>query len=184
MALGGALTLPTLAGLMAGCKVDATQALFVPETLTAAHNDAVVALSEIIIPETDTPGAKAARVNEFIDLMLTKWYPEEYRSLFLEGLAEVEKRSKGEYGSSFDAISLDNQNDMMSELEKEAISWMESEEVSTARSPEIPFFVMIKELTVAGYYTSEIGATQELKYMPMGEYKGSVPFSEIGRAWS
>src|SRR5512141_2022267 len=59
------------------------------------HEDATVAtISELIIPTTDTPGAKAARVNEFIDLILTEWYDEEEKSIFMTGLTDVDARAR------------------------------------------------------------------------------------------
>src|SRR6202162_3503045 len=65
------------------------------------QNATVVTISELIIPQTDTPGAKAARVNEFIDLILTEWYDEEEKSIFLTGLTEVDARSQDLFGKDF-----------------------------------------------------------------------------------
>src|SRR6266571_9250505 len=66
------------------------------------HQNATVAtISELIIPQTDTPGAKAARVNEFIDLILTEWYDEKERGRFLAGLADVDSRSQNLFGKNF-----------------------------------------------------------------------------------
>jgi len=62
-------------------------------TLTGHWNDTVVAMIDQIIPATDTPGAKGARVNEFIDLILTEWATPEERKTFLDGLAGIDKQS-------------------------------------------------------------------------------------------
>src|SRR6202790_5886951 len=70
-------------------------------TLNPHQNATVVLMSEMIIPETDTPGAKGARVNEFIDVILTEWSTEEDRNHFLEGLAGVDKQSNELYGKDF-----------------------------------------------------------------------------------
>src|SRR5271156_1497200 len=70
-------------------------------TLNPRQNATVVLMSEIIIPETDTPGAKGARVNEFIDVILTEWATEEDRNNFLSGLAGVDKQSNELYGKDF-----------------------------------------------------------------------------------
>src|ERR1700740_1144902 len=59
------------------------------KTLDPHQNATVIAVSELIIPQTETPGAKAARVNEFIDVILTDWYDDQERSIFLNGLADV-----------------------------------------------------------------------------------------------
>src|SRR5580692_1513043 len=70
-------------------------------TLNPHQNATVVLMSEIIIPETDTPGAKGARVNEFIDVILTEWATEEDRNNFLAGLAGVDKQSNDLFGKDF-----------------------------------------------------------------------------------
>src|ERR1700690_1177813 len=71
------------------------------KTLNPHQNATVTIISEIIIPQTNTPGAKAARVNEFIDLILTEWYDEEERSIFLTGLTNVDSRARDLFGKDF-----------------------------------------------------------------------------------
>ena len=70
-------------------------------TLNPHQNDTVVAMIDQIIPETDTPGAKAARVNEFIDVILTEWAVDEESKNFLDGLAGVDKQSNELFGKNF-----------------------------------------------------------------------------------
>src|ERR1700758_5080507 len=70
-------------------------------TLNPHQNATVVTMTDLIIPETDTPGAKAARVNEFIDVILTEWATEEERQHFLDGLAEMDKQSHELFGKDF-----------------------------------------------------------------------------------
>src|ERR1700756_5255148 len=66
------------------------------------HQDATVTtMAELIIPQTETPGAKAVRVNEFIDLILTEWYDDEDRTKFLAGLANVDTQSRDLFGKDF-----------------------------------------------------------------------------------
>src|SRR5215467_8900431 len=78
-------------------------------TLTPHLNDTVVAMIDLIIPATDTPGAKGARVNEFIDLILTDWATPEERSHFLDGLAGIDKQSQSLYGKNFADASAEQQ---------------------------------------------------------------------------
>src|SRR5882672_12357677 len=78
-------------------------------TLNPHQNDTVVAMAEQIIPATDTPGAKGARVNEFIDVILTEWATAEERAHFLEGLAEIDKQSQQLFGKNFVDASSDQQ---------------------------------------------------------------------------
>src|SRR6516165_3797712 len=78
-------------------------------TLTGHLNDTVVAMIDQIIPATDTPGAKGARVNEFIDVILTEWALPEERQRFLEGLAGIDKQSQSLYGKNFSEATPDQQ---------------------------------------------------------------------------
>lgn len=172
---GGALSLSTIAGVMSGCTAQTGE--FTPQTLTANQDELVTVLSERIIPATDTPGAKAAKVNRFIDHMLTDWNTEEERKHFLEGLRYVDELSNNSHGGSFIDLSKEQQVAVMETLDKEA-------QDASDDGPR-PFFSMMKEFTVVGYYTSEIGAAQELRSdLIPGYYDGCMPYSEVGRAWS
>src|SRR5271170_2801192 len=78
-----------------------------------AHQDATVtAIAELILPQTETPGAKAARVNEFIDRIVAEWYEEEERAAFLAGLAEVDTRTQGLFAHNFVDVSAEQQADI------------------------------------------------------------------------
>src|SRR5438093_13355772 len=110
---GGALALPLLAGLPAE-RLDAlgraahrrARARAGGFTVLDPHQaETVATIAEMIIPETDTPGARAAHVPEFIDLMLAEWFADDDRARFLSGLADVEARSRGLFGADFLATS-------------------------------------------------------------------------------
>jgi gluconate 2-dehydrogenase gamma chain len=175
--MGGTLSTSALAELLGGFEPP-KQGTYVPQTLTAAQDELVAAVSELIIPTTDTPGARAAGVNRFIDGMLTAIYTEAERVYFLRGLADLEARAKAR-GAGFLASSVETQVQILKEAEAESIS---------ARASGIThdsFFHVLKELTLIGYYRSEVGATQEQRFLVIpGYYKGDVPFKEIGRTWS
>ena len=86
-----------------------------PGFLTPDQVELVATLAEIIIPETDTPGARAARVHEHIDLVLSH-ETEQVRKTFLEGLAEVGRLSLVRYGKAFVRLSLEDQEALLSRL--------------------------------------------------------------------
>lgn len=176
---GGALSLSTVSAVMGGCE--ATTGDFTPQTLTAAQNRLVTIFSERIIPATDTPGAKAAKVNRFIDHMLTNWNTEEERKHFLEGLQHVDDLSNNRFGDDFEDLEKSEQIEVMKELEQEALR----EPIPTQATDLKPIFSMMKEYTLIGYYTSEIGSSQELNSdLIPGYYDACKPYSEVGRAWS
>ena len=191
--LGGTLSAPIVAGMLSGCQPsDRTD--WAPQTLTAHQNELVIELSERIIPATDTPGAKAAQVNRFIDLMLTDWYPRDAADHFLDELDTVDPRAEQLFGTLFLEGTTDQQTDLVAALAEEARKIDEAR----AREPEYeaessggvyeedpenthpPFFSMLKEMTMVGYYNSEIGQNQELNYRIVpGRYEGCIPVEEV-----
>jgi gluconate 2-dehydrogenase gamma chain len=155
-------------------------------TLDPHQNELVVAMIDQIIPATDTPGAKEARVNEFIDVILTEWANDEERGNFLSGLADVDKQSNTLFGKNFADASADQQVALLRSLDEAAAVARARLEHKT-RPPlwklegrdlqmQDDFFTVFKKMTVHGYYTSEIGFRQELKLEIIpGAQHGCVP---------
>lgn len=125
-----------------------------PRTLTTHQNDLVVALTELIIPQTDTPGAKAASVNRFIDQVLTDAQPA-VRESFVRGLTWIDTRSRALSGGDFLGASPEQQTTLLTRLSAEGNP---NKEEAIGRD----FFQAIKSMTINGYCTSEIGLRQEL----------------------
>jgi Gluconate 2-dehydrogenase subunit 3 len=113
-----------------------------------------VAITELIIPQTDTPGAKAAKVNEFVDLVLSEAAPTE-RTEFLRGLAWMDTRSQELYESDFASSTPEQQTALLTTLSAPSNG-------SAVDQVGRDFFNAVKSLTVTGYYTTEIGLRQEL----------------------
>ncbi len=120
------------------------------------QNATVVTLTEIIIPETDTPGAKAALVNRYIDLMLNDEDAGKQKN-FVEGLAWIDGRSLNHYGKPFVRLPSDQQTALLTPL-------ADSENKNPEDQPGVRFFEVLKDLTIAGYYSSKIGMERELEY--------------------
>jgi hypothetical protein len=174
--MGGTVSASAVTGILAA--VEPKEGTYAPQTLTPIQDKLVATIAELIIPTTDTPGARAAGVNRFIDGVLTSIYTAPERKRFLAGLGNLEGRAKAR-GCSFLASSVATQVEILSELEAESTAARAS--VTAHES----FFHMLKELTLIGYYRSEIGATQEQRDLLIpGYYKGDVPYKEVGRAWS
>jgi len=165
--LAGAAALPLLSRDALALFQQVHQSL--PETralkvLDPHQNETVVTVAELIIPQTDTPGAKAVRVNEFIDTILAEWYTEDEKASFLAGLAKVDTRSHDLFGRDFIDCSPAQQNQILSELDEALAETREKALPDWRPRParEQPFFYRMKQLTLVGYYTSEIGFEQEL----------------------
>ena len=141
--------------------------------LSPHQNATVVALSDVILPATDTPGAKAALVNEFIDLLLADWYAPEDRDRILAGLADLDTRARAAFGKDFVDGTAAEQAALLTALDDAAARWSATPQAT--RGPQ-PFYREIKWLTLFGYYTSEIGAEQEQHYAIVpGRYVPCAP---------
>jgi hypothetical protein len=132
----------------------AEAAAWAPKVFDAHQNETVVVLSELIIPQTDTPGAKAAKVNEFIDLVLDDAAASD-RKQFMKGLAWMDGRSQELFGADFVSAAPEQQTALLTIISSPKNKAFEDQ-------VGVDFFKAIKGLTITGYYTSEIGMKQEL----------------------
>jgi hypothetical protein len=154
---GAAVLLPTLSheGLLAFSRLQAAKAPPSPKALTAAQFATLEAFAEAIIPADErSPGAKQARVADYIDLLLSERDAEE-KLLWIGGLAALDAEAVAQFRAPFARLDATQVERLLT-----AISRNEAE-------PETPletFFVMTKQATIQGYYTSEIGIHQELHY--------------------
>lgn len=226
MLLGGAISAPTLAAVLAGCDAHGAPAASTTRALDPAQSETIATIAEHIIPETDTPGARGAGVPRFIETMLAGYYTPEQRARFLDGLADVDARARSQFGRPFLRCSNAQQHSVVAALDAETFGSVASRgavpgaaaateasketerggggaqlagPAASAASPVGPagpaprkqaaaqpgFFRTMKELTVIGYYTSQPGATKELRYVQVpGRFEGCVPLAKIGRAWA
>lgn len=176
--LGGAsITAPVWSSILTACNTagDAyTSSVLSPDQFTL-----MTRLVDIIIPETDTPGALAAGVPVFIDQILEKVYDEADRQRFIAGLVYIDQVGMDVDMKPFVQIDSTLQLSLMGDLERTARTY-------TRQGPkDIPIFAEVKNLAMNGYFTSEIGATQALKYVAIpGAYKGCEPLSEYPQTWA
>ncbi|HXO62018.1 MAG TPA: gluconate 2-dehydrogenase subunit 3 family protein [Candidatus Acidoferrales bacterium] len=188
--LGAGAALPVFDSNLLAMFQDAhPKSSYTLRTLNPHQNATVVAMIDLIIPETDTPGAKAVGVNEFIDLILTDWAHDDERKSFLSGLDDVDKRSNAIFGKNFIDVTPAQQEILLRELDQRYA--MEREERAThpfVRRPHNAqltgdFFEVVKRMTLYGYYTSEVGFTKELrKQIIPGVYHGCTPVTDASKA--
>lgn len=184
---GVALGTPTLRA-MAG---EVPTAVPSRQIFSDSESRMVSVLAEMIIPETDTPGAIAVGTPAFIEMMVADWYTDAERRIFFEGLATLDSFSVASFGSNFLEASDAQRITALQDAEAQAASYQSPvgggflAAMSKYVDEQLPFFTKIKELTVIGYYSSERGATEEMAYNPMPmRYDGEYDFDEIGRHWS
>jgi len=159
-------------------------------SLNPHQNAIVLAMIDLIIPVTDTPGAKAARVNEFMDVILTDWATANERAHFLSALDDVDAQANALFGKDFPDASNLQQTAILQALD-DSVDWLQG---PPADAPDPSsgrpfnelrgeFFRSFKLMTIHGYYTSEIGQTQELKreIIP-GAFHGCAPVASDKKA--
>lgn len=184
--LGGSIALPIASGFLAGCGPSTPDSkngarlngAWRPKALTARQNEIVTVIAERIIPQTDTPGATAARVNEFIDVIVNDWFSTSEKQAFFDGMDAALEYCTERYKKDFGNCSDVEQTALLVELE---IEYRENE---NGASPRAEFLNTMKQFTLIGFYTSETGASEELRVPPMGQYLGNEPFDENSRAWA
>ena len=138
-------------------------------------------VGETIIPATSTPGAKEAKIGEFMKTIVSDCYEEKDQKIFLDGMQKLEDACKKKTGKSFLACDPQQRHDLLVELDKEQKDYMGK------KKPEDPshYFRMMKELTLWGYFTSEPGATKALRYVAVpGRYEGCIPYKKGDKAWA
>jgi len=142
--------------------------------LNAHQNETVASIAELIIPKTDTPGAREAGVPAFIDVMLADWAGDDQRQMFTAGLANVDERSRALFGKEFVACSEAQQTQILTDLDAELARLRDTKSDASKN-----FFQAMKWLTLTGYYTSEVGATSELHYRVVpGRYEPCYPLDQ------
>ncbi len=181
MVLGTGVSASLSQALMAGVKPGTLPNV----SLSAEQSKNIAMLAEMFIPTTDTPGAIAAGVPEFIETILTEWYKDDEREIFFAGLASLERDAQKKEGVSYYQASEDLRVALLTEQEHIASEYKAPAGFSLFGSkddPNAPFFKKLKELVVTGYYTSEIGCKQEQIYKPMpGRYDGDLNYADFGR---
>lgn len=132
--------------------VQQAAATFSPKVFDAHQLETVATLSDLIIPTTETPGARAVLVHQFVDGVLADASAAD-RKKFLDGLAWLDTRSQALFQKGFASATPDEQADLLTRLAA-------SPSQETAPGPE--FFQVVKAMTIAGYYTTQVGLQQEL----------------------
>lgn len=182
-AMLGGVALVGQGAMLAGCArspEDAASA--VPEVLFTDEEIALLdEIAETILPATDTPGAKAAGVGPFMALMVTDcYYPAEQRA-FKDGMQAIDRQSTDMYGAGFVSATPPQRLALLESLDAEQLAWMQS------KTEEAPahYFRMMKELALLGYFTSEIGYNQAMRYAETpGRFDPCVPYEPGEKAWA
>src|SRR5450631_1509171 len=138
-------------------------------------------VGETIIPATDTPGAKEAKIGEFMHTIVRDCYNKTDQDIFIAGMGKLNDESKKLNGKNFMEASPEERKNLLIALDKE------QKDYAASKKPEDPqhYFRMMKELTIWGYFSSEPGATKALRYIAIpGKYEGCIPYKKGDKAWA
>jgi hypothetical protein len=147
-------------------------------------SDDVAFLDEVadtILPSTSTPGAKAAKVGDLMKVMVTDCYEEKDQKIFHDGIKDINERAKKDFSNKFMDLKPDQKLALLTKLDNEQREYMK-----TWKEPaDKPYFRLMKELTLLGYFTSEIGCTQARRYVQTpGRYDACIPYKKGDKAWA
>jgi len=164
---------------LSGCKVDRKYG-----TSTNFSPDDVAFLDEIadtIIPTTSTPGAKAAQVGLFMTVMVKDCYADKDQNTFLEGMKKLNEASSQKYGHAFVDATPEQRKELLIALDKEQKEYAKNKK----HDDPAHYFTLMKQLTLLGYFTSQIGCEQALRYKAVpGKYEGCIPYKKGDKAWA
>lgn len=189
---------------LTGCKTGSSAAAslsFTPEQIALLDE-----VAETIIPATGTPGAKAAKVGDFMKVMVTDCYNDKEKAAFAKGYASLQDACKKMYSKGFMDCDAKQRHDLLVSLEKEAKDYNQKnddvnkknreahQKENEARAPKdrtdftsepAHYYTMMKQLTLWGFFTSKTGMTETLRHQAIpGRYDGAFPYKKGDKAWA
>lgn len=194
--MGSAVSAPLLSGLLYSCetKTSNTQDTKTTTLVSDKHKAMIEDITEIIIPATDSPGAKEAKVPEYVLIMLADCYPEKDQQKFFKGLDTLDERAKQAYDNEFldckpdQKVALLEKEDALAKAERDEQNRVKAQAKTRAereKEVEPSFFSMMKEMTLVGYFTSEPGATKALAYVHVpGRFEACTPLQAGQKGWA
>lgn len=187
---------------LTGCKTSAKA----DAGFTAVNISLLDEVAETIIPATSTPGAKAAKVGEFMKVMVTDCYTQKQQDAFVSGIGELDEACKKMNSKSFMDCTAEQRKALLVSLEKEAkefnqkrdeadkplreehkkkneaLAWKDQTEFEGSPSH---YYTMMKQLTLLGFFTSKTGMTETLRHAPVpGKYDGAFAYNKGDKAWA
>ncbi|MCX6856319.1 MAG: gluconate 2-dehydrogenase subunit 3 family protein [Verrucomicrobia bacterium] len=162
--LGGMLSAQLSAGLM-GQVLNPGSSV----TVDAAMQGLLAQVADVIIPTTDTPGAAAVGAEIFVMRVMQDCYLYGEQVQFYAALSKINADAQSAYGKGFAELEAAKKSDL----------------IKLVAGSNTPFFKTLRELVIAGYFSSEIGATKALEYLPVpGQFVGDVPMRPGQKAWA
>ena len=159
-------------------------------------------VAETIIPATETPGAADAGVGAFMTLFVSDCYTQPEQAHFRDGMDQIRSIAQSDYGTSFEKMTPDQRQEMLQNAADDARAYTKArlaeaeerreqsidqqsaadtaanEQQEEASEPDMHWFTPIQQLTLFGFFTSEVGGTEVLRYVQVpGEYDGNLDYN-------
>ena len=189
MLMGGAISAPAVLAVLNGCSPK-PGASWQPLFLSKEEGAVVEAVADLIIPRTDTPGAREVGVPAFIDVILKDVYPSEDQARFVSGLKDFDAEAQSAHGKPFLELPPAQQLSFLQQAHDAAAAAEKAQEAArevAVSKRQRPFVLTMKELTLLGFFTSQVGVTQVLQYEPVpGKFQPCVPVAKAGngKTWA
>lgn len=166
-----------LTGCARKSEVAASGLTFTPDNISFLDE-----VGEVILPTTaSSPGAKEAKIGEFMKSIVSDCYEEKDQKAFFEIFTKLDQSANTKFSKTFLDLSPADRQSLLIAIDEEAKSYKKSKK---AEEPE-HYFTLAKQLTLWGYFTSEVGSTKALRYLPVpGHYEGCAPYKKGDKAWA
>ena len=162
---------------LSGCKSETGRSM----TFTQDDIAWLDEVADTILPDTKTPGAKAAKVGQFMTVMVNDCYDETDQKTFTDGMAKINELSKKDYSKNFMEVAPADRLKLLTTLDKEQKDYTKNKK----KEDQAHYFNLMKQLTLLGYFTSEIGCTQTRRYVPVpGKFEGCIPYKKGDKAFA
>ncbi len=185
MIFGYAITGSTVTSLMQSCG-RGDELTWTPQVLNSEQAKVLSALVDRILPRTATPGALDVGTDEFIDQILASAFPDKIQKGFAAGLDNFNTDAKAMQGKDFIKLDDDQKDMVIRDFEEKSgplpgALWA----YNFAEGNEFPFYRMMKELALLGYFHSEKIGKEVLAYNPIpGPFKGCIDYGDVGKVWT
>jgi Gluconate 2-dehydrogenase subunit 3 len=180
-ALLGGIALVSESALLTGCRDRGANRGAEPARFSDSDIAFLDEVAETILPETSTPGAKAAKVGAFMALMVTDSYEPADQQIFRDGMQQLNAAARTKHNAAFMAATPEQRLSLLEELDGQQKSYMDAK----AEDAPAHYFRMMKELALLGYFTSEIGCTKAMRYVESpGRFDPCAPYTPGETSWA
>lgn len=136
-------------------------------------------IADTIIPDTDVPGAKAAKTGQFMAVIVNDCYEPDEQKRFMEGLAKIDEGSKQKNKKTFVKCSPMQRHEFLVALDNEQKAYQKNKKKEDVDH----YFKVLKDLSLWGYFTSEIGATKAQRFLEVPGRYGTIDYKKGDRSW-